>query len=75
MEEQLRKDLLMAVAKILGEDTANRLEVAFTMVLYKYKLAILGAFLFGLGIDVELISTAMPGVIMAIIGTFKAILE
>lgn len=38
MEEQLRKDLLMAVAKILGEDTANRLEVAFTMVLYKYKV-------------------------------------
>lgn len=38
MEEQLRKDLLMAVTKILGEDTANRLEVAFTMVLYKYKV-------------------------------------
>lgn len=28
-----------------------------------------------IGIDVELISIAMPGVIMVIIGTFKAILE
>ena len=38
-------------------------------------LAILGAFLFGLGIDIELISIPMPRVIMVIIGTFKAILE
>lgn len=38
-------------------------------------LAILGAFLFGLGIDVELISIAMSGAIMTIIGTFKTILE
>jgi len=38
MEEQLRKELLMAVANVLGEEQANKLEMAFTVVLYKYEI-------------------------------------
>lgn len=38
MEEQLRKELIMAAARVLGEDTANKLDMAFTFILYKYKV-------------------------------------
>ena len=35
MEEQLRKELIMAAAKVLGEDAASKLDMAFTFILYK----------------------------------------
>lgn len=38
MEEQLRKELIMAAAKVLGEDAANKLDMVFTCVIYKYKV-------------------------------------
>lgn len=38
MEEQLRKELIMAAARVLGENAANRLEMAFTIVLHKYNV-------------------------------------
>lgn len=38
MEEQLRKELMMVTAGVLGENAANRLEMAFTIVLHKYKV-------------------------------------
>ena len=38
MEEQLRKELIMAAARVLGDNAANRLEMAFTIVLHKYKV-------------------------------------
>ena len=38
MEEQLRKELIMTAARVLGENAANRLEMAFTIVLHKYKV-------------------------------------
>lgn len=38
MEEQLRKELMMAVIGVLGKDAANRLKMAFTIVLHKYKV-------------------------------------
>ena len=38
MEEQLRKELIMAAARVLGENAANRLEMAITIVLHKYKV-------------------------------------
>ena len=38
MEEQLRKELMMATANVLGEKAASKLEMAFTIVLHKYKV-------------------------------------
>lgn len=38
MEEQLRKELIMAAAKVLGEDAANKLDMVFTCVIYKYRV-------------------------------------
>lgn len=38
MEEKLRKELMMAVSGVLGENAANRLEMAITIVLHKYKV-------------------------------------
>lgn len=38
MEEQLRKELIMAAARILGEGAANKLEMAYTIVLHKYEI-------------------------------------
>ena len=38
MEEQLRKELIMAVANVLGEKAASKLEMAFTIVLHKYNV-------------------------------------
>lgn len=38
MKEQLRKELLIAATNILGEESAKKLETAFTFVLFKYKI-------------------------------------
>ena len=40
MEEHLRKELIMAAARILGEGAANKLEMAYTIVLHKYEIKI-----------------------------------
>ena len=38
MKEQLRKELIMAAAIILGECAANKLEMDYTIVLHKYEI-------------------------------------
>lgn len=38
MEEQLRKELIMAAANVLGEKAASKLEMAFTIVMHKYNV-------------------------------------
>lgn len=38
MEEQLRQELLLATARVLGENSANKLEMTFTIILHKYEV-------------------------------------
>ena len=38
MEEQLRQELLMATAKILGEEATNKLDMVFSCIIHKYKI-------------------------------------